>query len=511
MRSQNRQSQSLSLRTKRRKAQRGQPVTDFLAQSAWFVGGPCAADSNDGLTEETSLATFGELASRIGTGTVKPAEGYDVTVTILSDLADDDPVSFEHILHLAPGVRFRIQGRPRVIKSGSLFAVVDKDRAANIPNQIQLSTTTDAVDHPIRFPASGSITNGGRTLGGGLVHVSSWMADFIAQDGFVFQGAPPSAGETYEILDYPSVATGRLSVSLDPTPVDDFNPDDFTGGLTIFGLTQLRLREPNAIFFTQGQWPRAVGFAETATYVTRCIIDRPYAMEGATIMADNIIRRVVTARAAFPILLAGLFHPLVEFDEYPGALRLEQSQLVADGDTTFIGLADFVNFIFRPADIQVVNSVVFSGPLSFWDSNHGIFPVNSGQITFESETPTYGETGHVQLWGTGNSAITAPGGNNTIEFKQFSPTLILPSIEFFAGPGGPVMFFTEQLGPIAWTFDPATATFVPPGGNLVTWQNFDVLIPAGFKIIDNAPFNTYSVAVCPNEGDRIIFNVFFFP
>ena len=499
------------LKELRKRSQCGQEVQEFLEQKKWFVGGHCVTEDYSGTCKE-SPTTFDEIARRLSKGVVGPG---NVTITILDDLPIEDCVGFDDIVLLAPGTNLRIQGVRKVLQTGTLTTVIEKDRFTNTPDMIAGSPDllVTGIDKVIRIPRTGTVAYGAIERNG-LLQVSTWMSENI-DDGFVNPGEPPMVGDVYEIVDYPKVFAGRLTVSIDPCPTPQ------ALGST-FGLAFLHIARPDFEYRVPFLWPNTTSDTD-GTYVSQCIIDQ-FAQSGAkSLSGNNLVRGSLEMRAARMVLLAGLFHPIVGTG-YPGAIRQENSGVVQDGDTMFVGSGvpgdndPESPTRFTAADWQVFNSHVFASNLSFWNTNHGIFPGLGGQIFFNAFGSVYGEPTGVQLWGDGNvSTITFFGGANTMTFEQFSPDIILPTIVMGTGPGGPV-FNLINPRTTAYAWHPDLGIFSPPPGVETTWANFDVPFPDGFKVIDDEqivfPQGTitlnYSNAVQSSEHDSVFFDVFFF-
>ena len=503
------------LKALRKRSRRGRGVTEFLQQPAWFVGGGCDASASNSGTSEEQPIPFHELARRLEKGEVGPGR---VLVTILDDLPDVDLVSFNAPLLLAAGTIFNIFGRPRVIATGTLTEVVYKDRASNVPDQIAGSPDLleIGVDHAIRFPRIGSVTYGAREFeGSGRLQVSTWAVEAIDGDGFVQPGEAPVVGDVYEVLEYPSVLTGRLEVSMNHGPL---NPEEGNLPDETFGLAYLRYRNPDFESFQEMPWPTSIGgLAGGTTFISHSIIERPSISSGDNLSGNNLFTRLWTWKGARITLLLGLFHPAVGA-EYPGAIRSENSGVSAqDGDTMFVGSGEFGTEEWTPADWQLFDSSVFMSNASFWNCNHAMFPGLSGQAFFNAFGSVYGEHSGIQLWGKDNfSTIVFLGGASTFTFEQFSPEIILPTLEMSTGPGGPV-FNLINPRTTAYAWHPDLGIFSPAPGVETTWANFDVDFPAGFKVLvedfvgpDFIFSRRYSNAVQPSEHDSVFFDVFFF-
>ena len=501
------------LKALRKRSQRGRGVKEFLEQKEWFVGGECAREDNSGTCEE-SPTTFDELARRLSKGLVGPG---NVTITILDDLGEEDCVGFDDIVLLEPGTNLRIQGVRKVLQTGTLTEVVEKDRFTNTPDQVAGSPDLLAIgiDKVIRIPRTGSVAYGAVERNG-LLQVSTWTNEAIDEDGFASLGEPPMVGDVYEIVDYPKVFAGRLTVSIDPCPTPE------ALGST-FGLAFLHVARPDFEFRVPFFWPNTTADGD-GTYVSNCIIDQ-FAQTGAkSLSANNLIRGSIEMRpGAWMLLVSGLFHPIVGTG-YPGGIRQETATVVQDGDTMFVGSGTPGVFdpesptFFTPADWQVFNSNLFATNLSFWNTNHGIFPGLGGAIFFNAFGEFFGEPTGVQLWGDGNVAtITFIGGANTMTFEQFSPDIILPTLVGGTGPGGPV-FNLINPRTTAYAWHPDLGIFSPAPGRQTTWANFDVPFPAGFKVIDDEQTVfpngvltlNYSNATQSSEHDSVFFDVFFF-
>ncbi len=103
--------------------------------AAWEISPATGNDENSG-APGFPLKTYAELRRRWGIGTTLNPSGGIITVTLLDDLPQTDPISLCY-LQLGPangGVVLTIQGNtPTVTRSGTLTSVTALDRTNNIP------------------------------------------------------------------------------------------------------------------------------------------------------------------------------------------------------------------------------------------------------------------------------------------------------------------------------------------------------------------------------------------
>jgi hypothetical protein len=459
---------------------------DYLTQNVWYINPTTGNNNKKGNTPSTALKTFAEWAQRVGmtAGTIPTLNpvGGTLMINIMGDLPQTDPVTFKAIM--AAGCTAKITGQKKVLSTGSISVVQGKNAALNQPYEITKSSGAAAYWTPFLgkavFTSSGAVAYVCRDMGAKTAHMSEWMdASFVDADGFVFPGPAPAINDTFEVVDYTQVYLGTMIVGYNPEVAIQGGPP--VGGLL---CTQLHAMGTDAF---EPSFPTSFGTPEAISAFSNCILETPMVQGVSYSNSGNncYLNGLRMFSGAQLVLLGGAFLPaILNTAGYPGGIRVENgAELLTDGDPTFVG---DINGSGQSADVQIIG-VTSLGPMSFWNTTHGIFPaVSGGRLHWESFTGFYGTYGYVPLWGTGNAGLMIYFSNSSALLEQYneSADCPLPSIEMGNGPGVVPVFDLgagEDIGQSAFVWDAPTATFLPAGGIPSSWASLDVASPAGYR------------------------------
>ena len=444
-------------------------------QPEWYIDAINGSDENDGATPATALQTWHEWQCRVGIWTKLVPDGDFMNIHILTDLPIDDPITFKNFI--GAGDTVFIRGTPQVIGSGTLTAVVDKDRANNIPNQITDAATDwslflDRLVLITSGAAAGSSAWVARDFGAGTAHVTTWMEfDTFELDGLMFGSASPAPGDTYDILDFTHVSLGELSFGADPSQFVVPGP-----GISSLVMVNLHVRDEIETHMPHGiTGLHIMGFSES-------IFDAFTVYGSNGVAAHNAFRGVLLMNAdsgGEMTVAAGLFSTRAGD---AGGFRIpEGARGALFGDPTFVG---------DPGESSLSSQgETFVTTMSVWDSFR---PILGGEtlIQFGFNDFVTGEFGDfVQLWGDGNGGVLSFFPQTHLMFSQigFGVEPPLPSIVTGVGnpdvPAGVVAegetgFF--DIRPERFEAHTWDETIAPPNGprytvaHPVQWARFDI-------------------------------------
>ena len=182
----------------------------WAQQSAWFIDPAAGDDQNTGLTNVTALATWAEFARRM------PYVIRDLTITILTSLGANDPISWTPIVRWDKTINAAI---PTVTINGTATSSAPAGGANGVINTATQTvgnvppTYTDtagagvtfAVDTLIRITATGVYAIVEKDQGGGTARVSPWYTTALAL------AAAPVNGQAYTLETWttaPDIALG---------------------------------------------------------------------------------------------------------------------------------------------------------------------------------------------------------------------------------------------------------------------------------------------------------------
>lgn len=482
-----------------------------VAQPFWKIDPISGSDSNPG-TNILPLKTFQEWQRRVGHGSILIPDGQ-LLIEISSDLNEGDYISFYGNI-IGTGCSVMIQGDATVIESGTLSATQDKNPASNIPytgtnvSAPAANYWTTFIGMKIVIPAKHISAWVLRDLGSKKAHFSTWVDDTALNlDGTVAPGETAAPGDNFEIHKYPSVLQGRMVFG---SEYHSAAPPNF-GGLL---LNQLTLNN-DPLDYSIG-WMTCDNNSDIPCAYANCLFNAKIQSDvGDNNMAGNCLFRGTVDNLVGSIFLqtCGAYLPFPD-TSYPGALR-NDGTYICDGDIAFVGT--YTND-FNFADFQN-NGQAVTGQMNFWDTNHSAFCLPGATIWVQAFTPFYGESSYVPLYGTNNRQSFFYNDSSLLieQFLEFGATeLLLPTITYTAstvanmpgiGFGGnddhnKAVSYNQHATPPAFT----TAQDI-------TWANFNVAIPNGFKVatttfVGDGSKAVYSVALNPAAGAKIIMGNF---
>ena len=424
---------------------------------------------------------------------------------IVGDLPACDPITFRNFI--AEGKTVRIEGERKIFARGEIAAVVQRDRSANIPIQVagaDLGSQLRKVIQITSGDASGNRTYLLREYQSiDNVHVPEWVqGGEIPLDGFLVPGEAPQPGDSYEIVDYSLVTMGSLGVASNGPGL---TAEQLPSTLLFLNL-HVRSNEPTAedpggisdVTFAT----RLSGFSALCAF-TDCIVDSPM-INPAGAESSGLINCLLTAGIRVhtgSAMVQGLGARINDDpNTYPGGVETDHGSFLAIDTVTFLGNAPEGAF----CDL-LARGHVQSGPLDFWSTLHAIVGGPSGgKIIMDTSSPLFGESGHDPIWGAENVGTIFLYPFSTIQIEQFvfDGPPVLPSIEMGTGPDGPAVQFYGCGSLIAFAFDDATATYLPPGGASTTWAN--LLVP-----LDPTPASGFLVCTDSFPNPDGTFNMFY--
>lgn len=479
-----------------------------LRQREWWFDAVFGRDDGDG-SQDDPLASWAEWQRRVGTFTTldpDPVPEADPTgcchvggtspgalpptlhMHIVGDLPACDPISFRNFIH--EGKTVRIEGVRKVLDEGVLAGVVERDRAANVPYQVFAPSLGENLLKVIAITSGEAEGNRSYLLreyqGADNDHVSEWVqGGEIPSDGFLVPGAAPQPGDSYEIVDYSLVTLGSLGVSIS-------GPRQLPEGLPSSLLfLNLHVRSTDPTTENPGgnlaAFPTSLGGFSAICSFTDCIIDASM-VNPAGADSSGLMNCLCTAGIRVNTgssMVQGLGARVNDDPErYPGGVETDHGSFLAIDTVTFLGNAPDGAF----CDL-LARGHVLAGPLDFWSTLHAyVGGPSGGKIIIEIASPLYGESGFVPIWGAENVGTIFLYPYSTIQIEQFvfDAPPALPSIEMGTGPGGPAVSFYGCGDLIAFAFEDASATYLPPGGASTTWAN--LLVP-----VDPTPASGFQV------------------
>lgn len=469
------------------------PRANPLTQPAWFIDPVDGSDANSGATLACALRTWAEWRRRVcqgpgpcdsGAFTELCPTGDVGTIFIANDLPDSDPIVIRNFI--CSGATIVVRSARRIVATGTLDAVGERDRAANAPFTIHSPDIADWTPYlrlMVRIVETGARAYVARAFADGTAHVTSWVQE--GGKGFLPELAPdlttdpisepaptPEVGMSFEVIDFASFVLSDLTAGYDPSrTAQDSGPP---GGLIFHNV---RVRKPPADIAPS--FPFALGSMYGVLAFHDSLIDTSISVPPGSFahIAGNVsFGGLVDSYSNNLTITDGLFRPEIGTPP-PGALFVHRgAEGALAGDVTFVGTGDPADNTFTPADMSMAGLMV-SGPISFWDSFHGPNMLPAGILWFQAFSPIFGESCYVPLWGNGNLSdmFFFPGAKMLIEQFCFGDDPPLPSYENVTGPDGPVanLSFCSDEDRVGHAWQRAIAQFTPPIPT--TWDNF--LVP----------------------------------
>lgn len=549
----------------------------FLTQCCWFIDANVGDDRNSGETRDCPLQTFAELERRLGKFTTVGFDdkecctvGHIVEIRYMSDIPRSDPFNFTN--YVAAGNNVVVRGDRIVLLEGVIEEVIDKDRQINQPWVIRAAglaartTPTEGANAGFEintYLGKMVLITSGQAKGSrafimddfydpdgniipGAVHMSEWANGPFGEpqgDGFLFPSGPPAPGDTFQVLDFYQFTLGNVVVGYHPErsavgqqPSGEFF--DIPGGLLFQEVHSRDSLPENLADFENASaspcdlsvapsFPQGIGNTSTVGGFVDSIIDTRISVpptSNATSF-NTLFRGSLTVNSG-GILTLGMGGFLnYHSEDYPGGMFVQHGgRVYMDGDPVFMGDIERVDGEGNPsplfADIQN-HGLITTGPISFWNTNHGMVAFGGGYYAFEAFTPLYGESGYVPFWGNNNLQIFLfPHGEIYIDqFLDNCGPSVIPTFEagaFGTDPFAPILAFLGCRSEFGWAIDPDTQLPVsPPGGILTNWADLLIPIPAGFQVCveefgDGVVEHRYSEILKPNTFAGLHFDVFAF-
>lgn len=529
----------------------------FLRQRKWFFNAETGDDRNAGDSHECQLRTFAEFQRRVGYLTtigVLPSKcvpcsvGNVVELRYTSDMPRSDPFNFAN--YVAAGSVVHVRSDRIVLLEGAFVDVIEKDRTTNQPRAVAAPGIASYVGKWLLVTsgeARGSRAFIMRDLGGDVVQITEWANGILGADveddgigfgeplpdGTLFPSAPPAPGDSFEVIDFYQLTLGNMVVGYRPERGAGATPEGeafrIPGGL-LFREVHVRDslpedgEEPGPPCETSAVpgFPQPIGLGTTVGGFMDAIVDTEVTVPGGAgnAVAFNVLFRGQVTQLPGSYLFLGLGGSLnYHVGQYPGYLLVEQgATAVIDGDP--VGMGDIEN----PegplyGDINNAGDV-HSGPISFWNTNHGLVARGGGFYTFEATSPFYGETGYVPFWGRNNLQVSIQP-QSFILIEQFifgggpSQPPAFEAGAFGSNPLSPVLVQYGCLADRAWTNDPATQLPRPVGGIETRWADLLVPAPAGFLVctedLGDGFEQRISEMLMPNAYSGLHFGVFVIP
>jgi hypothetical protein len=485
----------------------GDPPNPNLDQPTWYFDAINGKDNQKGNTPAKALKTWGEWLKRIACqacdidsdplSILSPTGGL-LTLNILTDLPDADPVLFRAIM--AAGCTAIINGKEKNITAPIVLAAVGaRDRSANQPYTVAAVVPGGWASHLRRYveittgAAAGALGIIVSDLGGNTAKINAWADPNIGTDGFVApSGAVPAPGDSFRIIDYTEVTIGSHIVGYEATKSVGGPP----GGLCV---QHVRMRQTDQ----EKAMPTAFGYTGTVTAWAHSIVDGPFSSSPTSCngtLGNCSLSGTGTLNGGKLVALMGACQN-TDSGNYPGAFDLKEGCYFSAYDPMLQG--DSANFVF--SDIRVGNGAWTEiSILSTWDSDHGLLVI-AGGMAWLGRDFFFGEFEQPTMWGDGNVAdIYLEAGSTVVQnLQSFAKPVVLPSWIGGNGPGNAVFSLSpgERGSPEyekGWAFDRAAAAFKPAGGASTTWANFLVPVTAGgFQ-------ETATVEVFSSGTDRVL-------
>jgi hypothetical protein len=487
------------------------------------------SDDNPGTTLKRPLRTWSQLQNLFGghwttlvsVGGNTPATQGLVTVTILNDLPDNDPITFYNylgdiispsVLPIQLGLGFLVQGQTKVLFSGHLFATVDANPATNQP-------WTVTINRPAGFwaPFVGKvITCGGvrayitaelAPVGGkATAQVSQWVTSTGSglQVIITANAAPAPTAGAFQILDYTKVVLESSIYAGNDMNLLEFSPTETPG---TFILVDLHAAIPAGTTNSRSALIYQSSNAGLTYAAADCIFDcqLELAGSGATDLLINCCFTDVETvdSGVTTVEFFGLHVPAVTAQGFGG---------IASAQGANVNLSGNVGFYQAPGAIC---SVVVSGVLqiesaNFWNCGNrfnsfgafGTLQPSGGIFLNQSGGGPLAESGNIPLWGTNNTPSFLWTGSNFFYLNITAGGDVLPTMTYDTSiwPGAPAGVIaiigpdsSQNVDPSnasycfnAHPFDPATATY--GAARTLTWASLNVTTGAGgFKVVDHVP------------------------
>ena len=372
------------------------------AQTAWFIDPVAGSDTASGLTAETALKTYAELALRWGT--TQPTFSAVVTITFLNNNVVSDPLVLEPILIGNGG--FLVQGTLQPIGTATLGTWTAKNKAAGTTNEINIPGMTwvpGTIVHDTTANASFAID---ADLGGGTARITEPLE------------LPIAFNPTQVAL-----ANGNALEFFEPT-ILYINKIGLKAGLSIGELPSSTVRTLLNISLN-GNLRAFIG---SSMYIIECTCQ------------NNCIVQTLHEDAAFgPVFIGTRFGTFSGFGQFQGFGIFWGGAFNGEGNT-FEDVSQFDYDVLVNGDSHASGGVVTIGSAYFaaWFAN------DLPEQTFTNFVLQAGNSGFVTLWG--------PTGISVDEGCQFV-------IRGVNAPRPPVTAANSLLIIGAITMDTATTAF----------------------------------------------------
>jgi len=453
-------------------------------QATWYIHPTSGNDNASGKTAGSAIKTWKEWRTRVGEQTTLSPTGGLLRIYILGDMPITDPIYFTNTM--AQNCSCIITGTKKLLASGVISSVQDKDRTLNQHYAITDSAKTDDFFEAY-IGKSVEIYEGGAAVGSRAfiarnmnqlgvpvvksAHMSEWMAgagEFLD----IYPGDYPVALDKYRIYDYSKVSIGAL----ESKGVKCIAPEGGNGFQTV-QLINVSVENiagsVNGDFFEVGVGP--------ATQESGLIVSDSIFRTNQQIFAEgrNTYYANCSTQGSLKVhgsgwfwYIGGCHQPQFDIQDSGGVDCFSQSsQIFICADPTLVGK----NGGEIDASLNGLGNY-YAGPFSCWDSYHSIVlqpgtVFNSGAGNFFFGDPWTGEVGGVPIWGAGNATEIFVNANSTLNISQlqFGPLAtpwILPTVDGGAGPSKFLAFaptvsdFPDQTKFMGW--DPVTGAHTVP-------------------------------------------------
>lgn len=481
---------------KKHRHEKSNPYTE----SDWYIDPKCGDDKNQGTDCEKPLKSYAEWQARVGVNTVLCPKDDVLTIHLLNDLPQCDPITFDNVL--GPNATAIIQGQEIIIGENVLTNVIEKNRSANIPNTIGVATASywaDKIGLFVFIENSEKHAIIARDLGNGEAHMGSWGGENFG--GFVTSESSPSIGQALKVVDFTKAYVGRLQVSATFSADDSGEPGP-PGGLLLknihflntgpLGFTELPTHHVSAL--ASGGFANCIFDATIVTNLHNDLFIGNCSIRGGMFMFTGATTVFMTQSV------------FTSQEGLPAGLLMDGGKLVAGDDQVFVN-----------CDLAIRGAFVDSGPMSFWDGFNAIIVNDGGRMHFQAFDPLFGEFGFVPQWGEGTINANQVKQNGSFVIDQFN-----------VGTPPPLPSFSSQADPIAWTwngdlmpwipenqghpFVPDLADYSPLRDN--TWANLAIPYGAGGfvsgSVVSPTEIREVANARAPGISAQVIRNSFTF-